>query len=312
MPVDFPASPATNQIYSYNNRAWIWNGSAWLSAQPSVSIGNTFSSGRLTISSGNPVPTSNFTNTVLYYTPYAGNMISLYDGTNWATYSFTEISLSLSALGAQNLDIFMYKNGGTLTLESAAWASNTARATALVLTNGVYLKSGALTRRYLGTIRTSGGFCYDNGEKKHIWNYNNRVNCRLFKQYAASSWTYATANTYRYAGNNSANSIEIVNGIQEDNIFVMATCGSAGSGIQRQLALGFNTEWSASLAGNSTTAYESTAVQNEASNETYHAFANRYPAIGNHTIYALEFQNSASTVNYFAGVESGITANWRC
>lgn len=272
-----------------------------------------FSSGRLTLSSGVPIPTTDVSSSTIYYTPYNGDKISLYDGTNWATYSFTERSLALGTLiSGLNYDVFMYNNSGTLTLELAAWSNDTTRVTALVLTNGVYLKTGALTRRYLGTFRTTATTTTeDSASKRFLWNYNNRVNCRMFKQYAASSWTYATANTYRYAGNNSANSLAFINGIREDNIFVLATCGSSGTSIQRQLAIGFNAEWSASLAGNGSTEYESTAVQNEVQNETYHSFANRIAGLGYQVAYALEFQNSSSTVTYFGGVESGITANWR-
>lgn len=29
MPIDFPASPSTNDIYSYAGKSWIWNGIAW-------------------------------------------------------------------------------------------------------------------------------------------------------------------------------------------------------------------------------------------------------------------------------------------
>lgn len=29
MPIAFPASPVTDETYSYNGREWIWNGYAW-------------------------------------------------------------------------------------------------------------------------------------------------------------------------------------------------------------------------------------------------------------------------------------------
>ena len=31
MPINFPNSPATNEIYSYDNKSWIWSGSYWSS-----------------------------------------------------------------------------------------------------------------------------------------------------------------------------------------------------------------------------------------------------------------------------------------
>lgn len=30
MPIDFPASPATGDYYSYDQRTWKWNGSGWI------------------------------------------------------------------------------------------------------------------------------------------------------------------------------------------------------------------------------------------------------------------------------------------
>lgn len=34
--LDFPSSPTTNQIYTANNRSWLWNGTTWVSVTQSV------------------------------------------------------------------------------------------------------------------------------------------------------------------------------------------------------------------------------------------------------------------------------------
>ena len=282
---------------------------------PSWETQGIFSSGRLTLESNVPVSTTDQTSkTTIYYTPYNGDKISLYDGSSWATYTFTQLSKSLGTLANNsNYDVFVYNNNGTLTLEfSSAWSTATSRTDTLTLLNGVYVKSSLTSRRYLGTFRTtSTTTTEDSASKRFIWNYNNRVNCRMFKQYAASTWTYDALNTYRYLGNNSANSLAFVNGIREDNIFVMASVVSSGSGIQRELAIGFDSEWSTSSAGNGTSEYQATGVQAEASNESYQSFANRIPGLGYHVAYALELQNSTTIVTYYGGTGSGITANWR-
>jgi len=285
---------------------------------PSWEVQGLFSSGRLTLQSGVAIPVTDQTSkTSIYYTPYNGDKISLYDPntSTWSTYTFSELTLNIGTIpNNTNFDVFIYNNSGTLTLVSVSWSSDTSRSTSLTLTNGIYLKSDALTRRYLGTFRTtSSTTTEDSNSKRFLWNYNNRVNRMLLKQYVASSWSWSgTANVYRYLGNNSANSVAFVNGVQEDNIFVMAAVGSSGSGIQRQLAIGFDSEWSSTLAGNSTSQYEATAVQAEASNESYQSFANRIAGLGYHVAYALELQNSTTTVNYFGGVEAGISGTWRC
>lgn len=148
-----------------------------------------FSGGRLTLTSGIPVTTSDVTAaTTIYYTPYNGDKISLSDGTNWATYTFTERSLLLSGLTAnRNYDVFLYNNNGTLTLESLVWNSlsdSNTRTTGIVLTSGgVYTKSGDATRRYLGTFRTTGttGQTEDSMAKRFVWNANNAVDRAIFK-----------------------------------------------------------------------------------------------------------------------------------
>ncbi|MGA1114793.1 MAG: hypothetical protein ACO3TI_07600, partial [Aquiluna sp.] len=118
--------------------------------------------GRLTLETGVPVSTTDQTaKTVLYYTPYSGDYVALYDtvNTRWDLFQFTERSLSLSGLAANtNYDIFIYNNSGTLTLQAVAWATSGAgtstRASAITQLEGVWVKDSD-KRRYLGTIRTT-------------------------------------------------------------------------------------------------------------------------------------------------------------
>ena len=101
------------------------------------------SNGRLTLATGVAIPTTDqIGKTSVFYTPYGGNRIGLYDGTMWAAYSFTELTLALGTLTAsKNYDVFLYNNAGTLTLElGTAWTSDTARADALALQDGVYVE----------------------------------------------------------------------------------------------------------------------------------------------------------------------------
>jgi hypothetical protein len=135
--------------------------------------------GRLTLSSGDGMPTANVTNTTLYYTPFTGNKIALYDtATNiWELKTFTECSLALAGTAAStNYDVFIYNNAGTNTLELAAWASGTARVTNLAVQNGVYVKSGAANKRYIGTIRTTtAGTTTSTTTQRFVWNKDNQV-----------------------------------------------------------------------------------------------------------------------------------------
>jgi hypothetical protein len=203
-------------------------------ASPTWSNQGLFSGGRLTLTSGTPVTTSDVTGaTTIYYTPYNGDRISLYDGTNWATYTFTERSLALGTLtSGKNYDVFIYNNAGTLTLElSAAWTSDTARTDAITLTNGVYVKSSATTRRYLGTFRTtSTTTTEDSLAKRFVWNMNNPVERLLYKNtyptYAYTGHPYTTA-SWRNWNNDSAMSVHFVNGLDRNTV-VNFSCASSG------------------------------------------------------------------------------------
>lgn len=176
--------------------------------------------GRLCGATGDPKGDSASTAT-LYYSPDVHNAVKLYDGANWVFYQFSEINLSLSGLTtATNYDIFLYSNSGTLTLEATAWTDATTRATAITRQDGTYVKSGSLTRLYLGTIRTSAtGQTIDSTGFRYIWNMYNRVTKEMIVTDTTDSWTYAT-NTWRSWNNNIANSLSMVRGLDENNVDV--------------------------------------------------------------------------------------------
>ena len=136
--------------------------------------------GRLTLSSGTPLTTADIlTATTVYFTPYQGNFISLWEvGIGWHTLYFTELSLSIAGYTAgKNYDIFAYSNAGTPAIESLVWTSDTVRATALVLQDGRYVKSGDPTRLFLGTFRTTAvtGQTEDSKVNRFVANFYNPV-----------------------------------------------------------------------------------------------------------------------------------------
>ena len=136
--------------------------------------------GRLTVNSGVPINTTNIGNaTTIYFTPYIGNRISLFNGVDWVLDTFTEISIALGTLTADlSYDLFAYDSGGTVLFDSPlAWTNGTTRATALAYQDGILVKNGDATRRYIGsfyTINTTE--TADTSTKRLVWNYYNR--CR--------------------------------------------------------------------------------------------------------------------------------------
>lgn len=187
---------------------------------------------RLTLTTGVPVTISGVTAaTSIYLTPYIGNKLSIYNGIAWITYATAELSIAVPATTNTMYDIFVYSNAGTPTLELTAWTNDTTRATALVKQDGVYVKTGATTRRYLGSFRTTGvsGQTEDSTSKRYLWNYYNRVTRAMYITDATVSWAYTTA-SWRQANGNSANQIDFIIGVSEDLVIARATHALTNSG----------------------------------------------------------------------------------
>ena len=194
--------------------------------------------GRLSIGTGDPVPTSDIaSSSVLYFIPYKGNRVSLYvPNYGWRIYTFSELTLDISGFtNGKNYDIFLFDNAGTLTLEGLVWSNDTLRATALYNQDGCWVKTNSPGRLYLGTIRmSSAGTTADTLKARLVWNNYNRVS-RLIKVIdTTDTWTYAT-NAWRPMNNSTANRFEYVVGLIEEPLFLHYIL----SGIDSAAALNF-------------------------------------------------------------------------
>jgi len=88
------------------------------------------------------------------------------------------------------------KRGGTPTLEFLVWTSDTARATAIAISSGVAYKTGDLTRRYVGSFRTTAtNATEDSPLKRFVINYYNRVPRTLHADGGDSGGTATTTTT---------------------------------------------------------------------------------------------------------------------
>lgn len=275
----------------------------------SVVLPNSFATGRLTLTTGVPVTTSDVTAaTTIYYTPYVGNYISLYDGsTTWNTLSFTQLSIAVPNTANTIYDVFCYNNSGTPTLELTAWTNDTTRATALIYQDGVYVKTGATTRRFLGSFRTTGssGQTEDSLVKRYVWNYYNRVVRSMIKT-DTGSWTYSTA-SFRQANGNAANQLDFVIGVSEDAVWArLDALGISSGATSRNLSVGIGLD--------STTVNSATETRNDAATVSFYAKPTaQYVAtiaIGRHTLVWLEKGGGADTQSWYAGVDgNGVTMN---
>lgn len=170
-------------------------------------------------------PTAFASTSTLYAVPRVSGDVSLYTGSAWVTRTTNSaLSLALSGMtSGKNYDIFCYDSGGTPTLElGSAWTDDTTRATALTTQNGVLVKSGDATRRYLGTIRATSSTqtrMYAGGDTNaaqlFVWNFYNRLRRECYVWDSTNSWTYSTE-TWRQADATTANKIEYVCGVSSD------------------------------------------------------------------------------------------------
>lgn len=283
--------------------------------------------GRLTTESGVPVSTSDRTSqSTLYFAPFNGNRISLHDGTRWKLFAASGTNMASKALSGltagRPYDVFGFENAGALDLEFVAWTNDTTRATALALQDGVYVKSGDTTRRYLGMFYTTststtedsgGGTTTQVGGKRFVWNYCNRVPRPLLVIDTADNWSYAT-NTTRQANGATgvSNAVEFVIGVNDmlvsadvrSTVYVYgqsATGARVGVGINSASAFSGLRQAGFNAAGSTAGAYQPIGASYVG-----------HPGVGKHTFYWLE-RGGDGTVIYLGdngesgGLQSGLS-----
>jgi len=251
--------------------------------------------GRLTISTGVSVPTSEVSSSsIVYFTPHTGSRIALYvPNYGWRLYTFSELSLNLSGVSTdKNLDIWIYDNAGTLSLAYTEWSNDTLRATNIVRQDGVYCKTGALNYRYLGTVRTSAsGATCDTKLKRFVWNYYNRVPRPLYRTETSTYWTY-TARAWRAWNNSNDNRVQFVIGVDENPIELGFIGHSNSSGVARGLGIGLDSVSSPSS--------DSAWGTDEVSGFTSHLcrFCG-FSGIGFHYLQLLEYGHATTSSNFY-------------
>lgn len=259
----------------------------------------TCSQGRLTLTSGSAVSPDVTSGTTLYFTPYQGNRISLYTGAAWSTLAFSETSITLVGLAvSKNYDVFGYLNSsGALQLELLVWTSDTARATALTLQDGIWSKTGDTTRRYLGTVRTTaaGGAVTDSVLVRGVWNATNRVKRTLRVQDLTDNWNYTTA-AYRQANGSGANQVSLLSGLGEDTVSLrsVAIAFNTNAGVNLATAIGFDSTTTAAtgmMGMLQQTQVVGTAIQ-------FSSTLEHLPSAGYHTYVWLEFSAATGTTTW--------------
>jgi len=211
---------------------------------------------RLSVSSSEPIPTSDVpAATTLYLLPYTGSLISLISTSlNQAVpMQLTTSSLALSGLTTDTVyDVFAYLTNqgnpfaGAIGLELLAWSSATARATGLVrgTYGNMWVKSGDISRRYLGTIRARSATTISwrtqgndtNPPRCDLWNVDNQEQLAFSFGYANATYAVSVGSAWQVLGNAK---LEFVQGIQNTytNSRAIVSNGHASAGNEGNVSM---------------------------------------------------------------------------
>ena len=296
--------------------------------------------GRLTLTAAVPVLTSDVpTGTTVFYTPYVGRFVPLWNGTSWTmtdiggelSQATTDTAKSPAACAANsNYDLFVWNDSGTLRCtRGPAWTSDTARGTGagtteltrvqglLVNANDIRTNpsatNGPAAQRgtYVGTVRTNGssqvefrfGGSASGGSAAllSVWNaYNRRLLVAQVKD-STSSWTYAST-TVRSSNNSANNRVSFLHGLQEDETTATFACGAYISTTQ-QARIGIGVNSTTTITGALSDIYASGAAI-----QVFMGASNSSKALGWNYFQALESVPSGSATYYASGYADGMHA----
>ncbi len=287
-----------------------------------LAIAGHMAEGRLTLVSGEPVSDSDVVDgNSIYWAPFNGDRMRIYDGSKWRVYTFGELELALSGLtSGDNYDVFAHADAGTPELElGAAWTSDTVRDEALSQQDGVYVKDDDKSRLYLGTFRaTDTDATTDSGlpaqatnvsPKRFLWNNYNRRRRSLTARETAVSWAYTTL-AWRVANNNSSNVCEFVFGLNEDPVMVIASSFSSqtADGNYRVTGIGLDSLTALAVGCLNTSGATANFLPMP-------AFFNRLVGLGYHYTSWLELSEAAGITTWYGDIgvpsfwQAGITAH---
>ncbi len=276
---------------------------------------------RLTGVSATPIMTADSTTlNTIFLTPFRGSQIALYNGTSWDLFSSAEVSLAVTGRTTDlPFDVFAFNSSGVVTLEFLDWSTATARATNLVLQDGVWCKTGDLTRRYLGSCRARSATTFhwvragvDLPAKLDLFNAVNRVATSFSLIASTNTWNYTVA-TWRQAQGSTNYQIDVMVGLQEESFVadLQVTSRNSTISIARSVGIGFDSTTAFTGVTSTTT---NTVINQNADQQA--SIAN-LPAIGRHFYAWIEISVATGT-NTFVGddgalnIQSGMIGIWTC
>lgn len=171
--------------------------------------------GRLGVLTGIPTETASDVST-LYFTPYQGNRIALFDGTRWHMHTFSEISAAVPSTVWQLYDVFVYDNAGTLTIEFVAWTQTSAAISDATNVSPIVVTSAGhgLSNNDLVGIANVGGNTAGNG---YVWMVANVTSDTFELRSSTGNGVYTSGGTWTKLNGLTAPTLGAQNGIKTKN-----------------------------------------------------------------------------------------------
>lgn len=212
---------------------WVPINGSWSGDDPADAAGGE-TCGRLTPVSGDPLGEG--VSSTIFFTPFMGENIALFNGNKWVNTDFTELSFDLTPYATSGAfgklyDVFIWLDGETVKLDVWPWQDITTinglntgatlnpqvRSNELDIKDGVYVSDPSGVKRYLGTINIDGsGQTQNSVNRRWIWNLSHRQTQLLDDLRPYQAYTYSSAN-WRPMGNNDFH-IEFVTGLPGDAV----------------------------------------------------------------------------------------------
>jgi hypothetical protein len=298
-----------------------------------------FPHGRLTPTSGTPVISSGVSaGTSVFYTPYVGNLVPIYNGSTMIPTVFSELTLSLVSSHAANTiyDVFVFSNSGVLTLVTGpAWTTSTAGSgargtgastTELTRVHGLWVNAVSMTARngattysvganlatYVGSIfidaaagQVSCLSAYGQSRKWGVWNAYNRKPVVMKVGDSGTSWTDAPL-TWRQSQGDTGNTIALFSGLAEEiyDVVFNQTVQSFANGVNADVRIGIGYNSTTVPVGKHGAQFITpSGGTTDVLRTNLLATAIIAPSLGVNNINCLEEAPASSTNNTFFGTE---------
>lgn len=318
----------------------------WTQVTPISSAASASATGYLTLSSdaNNVVLTNDAAAaTSVYYTPYTGSLVSIPDGSTYTAYTFSQLTLALSATlqAASGIyDAFAFVNsgnaaigfgpiwtagGGSVTAGFCARGTGAAstqierlgglwtNSVSITLNNGATTYSvGVKSATYLGSVfidATAGQVtCHvsaGQARKWGVWNAYNRLPISLTERDPSSATPYS--GTWRQFNADATNYINVFSGLAEENFDLQFLDYCSGSGVPDDF-LGLNGIGINSVVPVGRTGINSITGANNAGDMV--AIYTLPPRLGINQILPLQ-NGETGTPTFAGGAFYALTANWQ-